>query len=185
MSPHRLFVTWAALGCACGIRAANTPDFVPEAYAHAVAKPLSWHEARITGDYPGSDIERTSTVSIPDFIAMMGQAGGFENCRSVVADEKGKLALMRGPLLYCLESPDNPEINLVDVQLAAGAAFREKPLELANGATSLAGTGWDKAQQKEVVVTAIPYHLRANRGSALMRIWIPARDNASFRKSSP
>ncbi len=94
--------------------------------------------------------------------------------RTVVADEKGKLALMRGPLVYCLESPDNPGINLFDIQLAAGTAFREKPLELANGALSLAGTGWDKTQQKEVEVTAIPYHLWANREPSLMRIWIPA-----------
>ena len=41
-----------------------------------------------------------------------------------VEENAGRVALMRGPLLYCVEQIDNPDTALDDVELPDEAAFR-------------------------------------------------------------
>ena len=40
-----------------------------------------------------------------------------------IADTRGSIALMRGPLVYCIESADNPEIDVRDVAVSSDADF--------------------------------------------------------------
>ena len=94
--------------------------------------------------------------------------------RDLVAGEKGQVALMRGPLVYCLESPDNNGIDIFHLALASNANFTEEPTKDLCGTVRLKGPAWSEVDKKDVQVSAIPYQLWANRGSSSMRVWIPA-----------
>ena len=93
--------------------------------------------------------------------------------REQVDGERGKLALMRGPLVYCLESPDNPKLNVFALSLAHDASFAAKPSPSVLGGTVLL-TGEALSDQVTKPVVAIPYNLWANRGKSDMRVWIPS-----------
>jgi hypothetical protein len=101
-------------------------------------------------------------------------------------------AFERGPLVYCLESPDLPDgIGLDDVAVAAvSAPAATVTLEVAGRrVTSLTlpglafsgvrGSEWPyRARQQRpapasVPLRAIPYYAWANRGPSEMRVWIP------------
>ncbi len=107
--------------------------------------------------------------------------------RRVVASEKikddiGKIALQRGPLMYCAEWPDNNgrTSNLI-VPASASFTSEFRP-GLLNGVTVL------KSEVPAIVInnnesvstikqafTAIPYYSWANRGKGEMMIWFPTQ----------
>lgn len=100
----------------------------------------------------------------------------------------GKVALMRGPLVYCLEENDNGK-NLWDVLLPAGASFRASfEPGLLGGVVSIAAdaagrdaAGWENALYKPAPsryrdrkIKAIPYFAWSNREPGEMIVWIRA-----------
>jgi DUF1680 family protein len=103
---------------------------------------------------------------------------------------QGKLALLRGPLVYCLEAADNPGVDVRDVRLQPDASFESvwQP-DLLGGIVALKGSGveaaagdWNGALYqpvdtldtgRPVSVTAIPYYAWANREAGPMRVWAP------------
>jgi DUF1680 family protein len=111
-----------------------------------------------------------------------------------VTENLGRVALMRGPLLYCLEQADNPGVELRDVVLPSGAdlAATFRP-ELLDGVVTLTGraetvrpgAGWtsrlyrpestaaEERGTRAVEITAIPYYAWANREPGRMRVWLP------------
>jgi len=107
---------------------------------------------------------------------------------SVVSDV-GRTALMRGPLVYCLESIDNAE-PVRTLTLPAGAKLTtEFRAGLLGGVSVIRGTAvasraadWSSAlylpagnapAPKPAAFTAIPYYANANRGPVDMLVWIP------------
>ena len=107
--------------------------------------------------------------------------------RTVVADERikedvSKVALQRGPVIYCAEWPDNNTGNVLNIVLN-----REAPLITEFVPSMLGGTQIIKASgfqtQKtldgkidklpEEPVTLIPYALWNNRGPGQMMVWLP------------
>jgi len=108
--------------------------------------------------------------------------------RFEVDADRGRMALMRGPLVYCLEQIDNgPELDrliipaeesfeavdikelLNEVVVLRGAALRESP----DANRSLYS---DRPPKTEAVtVTAIPYFAWANRAAGEMQIWMRHR----------
>ena len=108
-----------------------------------------------------------------------------------VKDDKDKVSLERGPIVYCLEWPDNQDKVLSSV-LNDNAAITNtfKPLEL-NGVMTLEANGKSAERnekgeiiEKEKTLTAIPYYAWANRGAGEMAVWIP-RTAASARPATP
>jgi uncharacterized protein len=106
---------------------------------------------------------------------------------------RGCVALERGPLVYCLESTDQPaDTRLDDITLlpAAEVTASWRP-ELLDGVTVVETAGrrrsrpvrqdWWPYQQagtarpdsEPVALTAVPYFAWANRDPGAMRIWIP------------
>jgi len=83
---------------------------------------------------------------------------------------RGCAAVVRGPLVYAFEAEDQPEGVVVDLMQAdAGAEIREEWRgDLLGGTLTLHLDGPD-------ALTAIPYHLWANRGPQPMRVWAPLR----------
>ena len=103
---------------------------------------------------------------------------------SHVEADKGRVALMRGPLVYCFEGADNGGAvkNLV---IPAGAEFMpEYRSSLLGGVTVLqaTATGVFQTPANAIVpvpfkVTAIPYYANANRGTCQMQVWMPEDQN--------
>ncbi len=95
--------------------------------------------------------------------------------RRVAANEKiavnrGKTALERGPLVYCVEGADNPfplfELTLPD---SAKLTAHSDP-ELPGGMVVLTGQG--VLREKPRLIKAIPYYGWNNRGANEMRVWL-------------
>jgi DUF1680 family protein len=80
---------------------------------------------------------------------------------------KGKVALTRGPLVYCLESIDNIGIDIFNAKIDPDSIHAEPAPALLGGIWILRGRTTDRKE-----FTAIPYHLWANRGESQMTVWI-------------
>lgn len=101
----------------------------------------------------------------------------------LVAADRDKIALQRGPLVYCLEWPDNTDghvLNLVfDTQSEPEASFKPQLLngvEVITGqATSLKQTESGIQATGNETFTAIPYYAWANRGAGEMQVWLATK----------
>jgi DUF1680 family protein len=84
-----------------------------------------------------------------------------------VKGHKGKVTVTRGPLVYCLESVDNPNVDIFNV------AIDKSSLASVFDRTSLGGItkiiGQTKADEP---LTFVPYHLWGNRGESTMTVWV-------------
>lgn len=112
-----------------------------------------------------------------------------------VAENAGRVALMRGPILYCVEGADNPGLDPRDLVLPAGGDFTaELRPDLLGGVVALRSRaevvppdeGWSgrlyrtavvpvETPGRPIEVTAIPYHVWANREPGPMRVWLRTR----------
>jgi hypothetical protein len=112
--------------------------------------------------------------------------------RRVVANgqveaDRGRVALQRGPIVYCAEWPDNPNgrvRNLVlpdNVRLTAG--FEPNLLRgveiIKSKAIGLVYDDRGNVIRKEQDFTAIPYYAWANRGRGEMVVWIPDTESSA------
>ncbi|MGP4050523.1 glycoside hydrolase family 127 protein [Streptomyces sp. 2A115] len=92
---------------------------------------------------------------------------------------RGCAAIEYGPLVYCLEEPDHPELpgRFDDLELdAADPSLTAEPRpELLGGTTVVTARGRHRPDGSPVTLTAVPYHLWANRADGAMRVWIPVR----------
>jgi DUF1680 family protein len=83
-------------------------------------------------------------------------------CHEAVEGNRGRVALMRGPLVYCVEGVDNGG-SVADLGLADDAPLTvEHRPELLNGVTVIRGEG----------ITAIPYYAWSHRGIGEMAVWM-------------
>jgi hypothetical protein len=107
--------------------------------------------------------------------------------KQVVANEKirdniGKVALQRGPIVFCAEWADNNG-KAGNIIVPAGAAFStEYKSTLLNGIMTLKTevpvvsiTGTESITTERKTVTMIPYYSWANRGKGEMTIWFPSQ----------
>ena len=111
-----------------------------------------------------------------------------------VKDDQGRFALQRGPVLYCLEGPDNKDSLVQNVLVSKDAAVQVayRP-ELLNGVTVLTMEGSSARRQlnsealmkSEQKITAIPYYAWNNRGPGEMIVWIPYEESAARPKPAP
>ena len=80
---------------------------------------------------------------------------------------RGKAAVTRGPLVYCLESADNPDLELFQIRIDPSSTQAEFDPDLLGGVWGLRGeTVGGRA------FTAIPYAYWANRGESQMVVWV-------------
>jgi len=88
-----------------------------------------------------------------------------------VADDRGKVALERGPLVYCAEGIDN-EGRVLDLVLPDDAAFEAEPrADLLGGTTVLRTVALDREGKPRRLI-AIPYYAWSNRGPGEMAVWL-------------
>ncbi|MET0554422.1 MAG: beta-L-arabinofuranosidase domain-containing protein, partial [Vicinamibacteria bacterium] len=128
----------------------------------AVAAPLERGYAVIARTWKRGDVV---TLTLPMAV------------RRVVADERvvddrGKVALERGPLVYCAEAADNAGAVL-DLVLPDAAALSARPRpDLFGGVTVLEGQATARDGRARTL-TAIPYYAWSHRGAGEMAVWIP------------
>ncbi len=84
-----------------------------------------------------------------------------------VKGHAGKAAVTRGPLVYCLESVDNPEIDIFTAQLDPSSLREEFVPKLLDGCTVIHGKTTDGQPLR-----FIPYFLWANRDDSHMTVWV-------------
>ncbi|HEY9045405.1 MAG TPA: glycoside hydrolase family 127 protein [Ohtaekwangia sp.] len=110
-----------------------------------------------------------------------------------VADDKDKLAIQRGPLVYCAEWPDQPDDRVLNLMLAPAAPLQGQfKTDLLKGIYTIAGEGQSvvrisPADLKTVntPVTLIPYYAWAHRGAGEMTVWIPEKPGAAQPLPAP
>lgn len=110
----------------------------------------------------------------------------------LVEEVRNQVAIMRGPLVYCLESVDLPEgFEITEVTIPRGIRLRPRhDSDLLAGVTVLEGRAeafrsddWSgelyrelKPQEpQEIDIKLIPYYAWGNRGECDMTVWIPVR----------
>ncbi len=103
-----------------------------------------------------------------------------------VPADTGRLAIQRGPLVYCLEACDHAE-PLANLVLPRGAELKaEKAKDLLGGVVVVKGWAETAPEQDwtntlyqaippstRVPVTAIPYYAWDNRKPGPMKVWLP------------
>lgn len=108
----------------------------------------------------------------------------------LVEETRNQVAVKRGPVVYCLESPDMPEgKSIFDVAIPANTSFSPKHIRIENSdivslegiANLLPQTDWKNKLYSEVTATKpsdipirlIPYYAWGNRGRSEMTVWMP------------
>jgi len=87
-----------------------------------------------------------------------------------VKDNQGKVALQRGPLVYCLEGEDN-DGHVLDRSLSDELGFEvEFRPDLLGGLEVIKGK-----EAGEEVLVAIPYYAWSHRGVGEMAVWLPRK----------
>jgi hypothetical protein len=109
----------------------------------------------------------------------------------LVEEARNQVAIKRGPIVYCLESPDLPAgIRVQDIVVPAATKLRPRHLpELLQGITAIEASAlvrksgdWGDALyrplernvEQPINVHFIPYYAWSNRGPSEMSVWLPA-----------
>ncbi|HVE43020.1 MAG TPA: beta-L-arabinofuranosidase domain-containing protein [Planctomycetota bacterium] len=87
---------------------------------------------------------------------------------------QGRVAIARGPIVYCLESGDNP-VSVHQIVVPSGAALSAGfDGSLLGGVTKITGTGVNASDASSVGFTMIPYAVWDNRShDSLMAVMLP------------
>jgi uncharacterized protein len=106
----------------------------------------------------------------------------------LVEETRNQVTVKRGPIVYCVESADQPNISVFDVSIPANMKFETMPMQIASGnvmaltgdARMLQLNNWKNKLYKEVNtnykpvrIKLIPYYAWANRGKTDMAVWMP------------
>lgn len=103
-----------------------------------------------------------------------------------VEADRGRVAIERGPLVYCAEWPDN-DFNVHNILLNQHPSFQvvERPdllygiHEITTDAQALSYDAAGKLAVRDVKLTLIPYYAWAHRGEGDMEVWLPIEVGAS------
>ena len=103
-----------------------------------------------------------------------------------VSDDRGRVAVERGPLVYCAEGADNkdfsifnflmprlPRFSVADRQIAGlrDVNFSVKAVEVNGQAVEMNDNG--EVVARPATLTMIPYYAWNHRGPGLMEVWMP------------
>ena len=107
-----------------------------------------------------------------------------------VIDDLGRIAIERGPIVYCAEWPDN-DFNIHNILLNQHPSFQVKEMkdklcgihEITTPAQSLSYTADGKLTTEDVTLTLIPYYAWAHRGEGNMQVWLPIELRGSSAQS--
>ena len=157
---------------------------------------VSVNGKKINGAMPGQYLPIRRQWSQGDAIRLqLDMRPQMLEANSRIAEDNGRVAVQRGPLVYCMEQIDQPAgTSLQDVALEAGkkaySGFTDEyKADLLDGVVVLHHDGfvdsksgseplysrYDSHSQKTraVSLTLIPYYAWANRQPSAMQVWTP------------
>jgi len=111
-----------------------------------------------------------------------------------IRDDIGKVAIQRGPVIYCAEWPDNNDGKILDLVLRKDSALKaEFNNDLLGGTEIIRATGYQtkKTLDGKIETMAdqplllIPYAFWNNRGAGEMSVWLPVNDSSSKPLPAP
>lgn len=157
------------------------PEYVKEYTVHKDGIPMG---AKVgENGYYELDTEFTNTVITLSF----GLEARIVRANPLVKEDIGKVAVMKGPLVYCMEEVDN-EPNLPAYFLDTSAALKEYYDESLLGGSSvirckgkkIRSEGWEeeelytekKPEYEDKEITFVPYPYWGNRKTGEMLVWI-------------
>jgi DUF1680 family protein len=109
-------------------------------------------------------------------------------CNEKVKENAGRIALERGPIVYCAEAVDNNR-QALSITLPDDAPLKaEFRRDMLGGVTVIIGKakGLHPSEDNKSVVTkeqsflAVPYYAWSHRGVGEMAVWLPRRDSLNF-----
>ncbi len=162
------------------------PEWVEEAYLLLNDRPLD--VAAVPGSY--ARIRRTWLPG-DRLCLILPMEPCLIEAHPRVEQLRGQVAVMRGPILYCLESPDlTPGVRVSEVQIPADARWSARyRSDLLGGITTLESEAirvpegdWRgrlyrplQRQSERVPIRLVPYYAWANRGVSEMTVWMPVQ----------
>jgi len=144
-----------------------------------------------TSPHPGSYFEIRRAWRAGDFIELdLPMPARLMEANPLVEEDLNQLAVQRGPVVYCLESPDLPPgIHISDVRIPADLSLTSRyDQRLLDGVVVLEGKvlaqspgDWSGTLYREMAhpelrpinVKFIPYSVWQNRGKSEMSVWLP------------
>ncbi|MBQ8154308.1 MAG: glycoside hydrolase family 127 protein [Prevotella sp.] len=103
-----------------------------------------------------------------------------------VVDDRGKIAVERGPLVYCAEGIDNQDFSIFNFLMPQKPQFTvsdyqidgKREVKFSVKAVSVKGNAVEQDAQgipvvKTTTLTMIPYYAWNHRGPGLMEVWMP------------
>ncbi|WP_256012292.1 aceric acid hydrolase [Desertivirga xinjiangensis] len=106
----------------------------------------------------------------------------------LVEEARNQVAVKRGPVVYCLESPDFQGKEIYNVILPSSISLKPAPVKIAGSdimslegeAKLLENKDWKNVLYREVTdkntttkIRMVPYYAWGNRGHAEMSVWLP------------
>ena len=159
-------------------------------YLHSDLGPKDWEQRKVTIKVNGEPvaleivngyvrIQRAWEVGDIIELNLPMPVRRVRSHRKVKAN-RGRIALQRGPVVYCFEGVDNPQ-GVGNLVLPPDATFQtEYRGDLLGGVVTITGQGKirqpqenGKTELKDIEVTAIPYYAWAHRGKNEMAVWLP------------
>ena len=156
-------------------------------------------EININGDTysetatPGTYVKIARSWSIGDSICIQfAMPVRIIKAHPYVRENNGMVALMRGPLLFCLEAVDHPDVNLMDIVVEPGQHFTSsfqpdmlQGIQIIEASVKVRNNenAWQHALYREkskitspntesVELKAIPYFAWGNRVPGQMLVWL-------------
>lgn len=108
---------------------------------------------------------------------------------SLAEDLRDKIALERGPIVYCLEASDQPDSTIFDKYIPAEAEIESHfQKDLLGGVVVLEGEAQKVnllGKVKPVKFRAIPYSTWNNRGPQAMEVWVASNTTTAVPTPRP
>jgi DUF1680 family protein len=133
---------------------------------------------------------RINPAEVPDILLSFDMPARLTIAHPMVEEAVNQVCVERGPLVYCMESPDAQVESIDEVMIPSDASFTPIPYEimgqkllaLETHAVRLVRSGYQPdllyqqlqvSGMQQVSARLIPYFAWDNRGYGEMRIWIP------------
>jgi DUF1680 family protein len=103
--------------------------------------------------------------------------------RKEIKQDENRVAIQRGPLVYCVEGADNDNKawNIIvpenTVFTPADQKILDEPIVALQASVPVVTVGADgiSIKTENKTITAIPYYVWANRGKNEMQVWLPTK----------
>lgn len=138
---------------------------------------------------PGTYVEVNRTWKTGDVVELiLPMEATLVEANPLVEENRNQVAVKRGPVVYCLESPDLPGKSIFNAVIPTSAKFEAKPM-IIDGTAMMSLEGEVKMNEQDswkntlyrpinknnttTTIRLVPYFAWGNRGHSEMSVWLP------------